>query len=130
MTPSINYGSITLTEAESFRQTFETASWYTDYSIAPGTYQVTAYYSSMEALYPYLLCYKAQGTVTASLFVNRLLHLSSNVVDKDVGEMREVSVTVGKNDPRIVLSPEAIEANAAADARMTAYYAELRTVSS
>jgi hypothetical protein len=102
-------GTATITEPTTYRQSYETASWYTDYLIPPGTYDVVAHIEwtndggGFNRLPYYGVWIECRGTVTASLFVNRLFTASSNVVDQGVDEVREVRMPVSLQDTRLTL---------------------------
>jgi hypothetical protein len=107
----MNYkiGTITLAEPETFRQSYETASWYTDYAIPAGTYDVYAHVEwtsdgGGRSQMPYYgVSYACKGTVTGSLFINRLFTASSVKKDEDVGQVRDVRVRVSLQDARLTL---------------------------
>lgn len=99
-------GQITLLEPITYRQHYETASWYTDYAIPAGTYDVLAYGRWMDntlRVEYYNVWFEATGTVTGSLFVNRLFTASSVHKDGDVGQVRPTSVKVSLMDARLTL---------------------------
>lgn len=77
---------------------YETASWWTDYALAGGSYPVYLIdRGSLVAIVP--------GTVIADHFVNRLLHLSSNADNVHVGTTRDVWLYLAPDDPRITYAP-------------------------
>lgn len=72
-------GTVTLTEDQTFRKSYETASWYQDVEVAAGT---TAELTSNG----YWAFAKFEGVKGSSLFVNRLFTSSSSKVDEGKGE--------------------------------------------
>lgn len=113
MDRSFIIGTIVIGPGETYRRLYETASWYTDYAIPPGTYEVTGYLDSARCFdaegKAFYICntvyYRAAATVTASLFVDRLFWATSSKKDENVGAVEEVSVPVSLTDPRITFKP-------------------------
>lgn len=99
-------GQITVSENVLWKQTYETASWYTDYVVQPGVYDVVAFFSSQEAVLPYYISYRAYGRVVASLFVNRVFQFSSNEKDRDVDQVREIYPVISLTEPGLVLNAQ------------------------
>ena len=106
---SYKIGTITLTEPTTYRQDYETASWYTDYAIPAGTYDVFGHVEwtfdggGRNQIPYYGVSYAAKGTITGSLFVNRLFTASSAKKDEDVGQVRDVRVKISLQDARLTL---------------------------
>lgn len=104
-------GTIVIAEATTWTQHYETASWFTDYAIPAGTYDVMAAIEwtndggGYNRLPYYAVWYVAQGIVTRSHFVNRLFQFRSAVDDNDVGQLRTVRPPVSLTDPRVTLVP-------------------------
>lgn len=108
-------GRITIDKAFAHRQLYETASWFTDYEIPPGTYDVRMHaYLRHGDTAPALrgetfnVWFVAPGKVTASHFVNRLFNAFSVENDRDLDEVRDVSVKVALTDPRVMLTDGAL----------------------
>jgi hypothetical protein len=77
-------GAITLRLRKTFRQQFETASWYEDVECEPQTVELLSN--------GYWLIFTFEGACTSSYFVNRVFQASSAEVDRNVGQARNYTV--------------------------------------
>jgi hypothetical protein len=93
----LRIGTVTITGPRHYHFAgYETASWWTDYAIPGGTYDVLLTdHDDLYAIVP--------GTVIRSHFVNRLYWASSPVDDKDVGTTRDVFLPISPTDPGLAL---------------------------
>jgi hypothetical protein len=90
MSDGIQIGTFTVTEPREVRETYETASWYRLFEVAPGTYPVIAYPRGSHIGHTlYVRCDDA--LCTASYFENRVLHCRSGHVDEDKGRRMRTS---------------------------------------
>lgn len=92
-------GTLTFTKPQTFRISYETASWYTDVEVPAGTYELTGqivldtrYYGQPDEEKRKTVKtfgVKLPGIVTDEYFVNRLFHASSVAEKRDIGKPRE-----------------------------------------
>jgi len=114
----VQIGTFTVTESREVQETFETASWYRLYEVAPGTYPVMAYPRPGHIGHT-LYVRVASALCTASYFEDRLFHCRSSKVDEDKGRMMPTSFglvpydlgehleagTLKIDHPRVTLKP-------------------------
>jgi hypothetical protein len=117
MAKTVKLGSVTLTEPTTYTQHYETASWYTDYAVPAGTYDVYGYAEPTvdrgggTRIPHYGVWYVVpKAVVTSSHFVNRLFHASSVEHDRNVGQVRQVNVPINLTDQRLALTDGVLEA--------------------
>lgn len=88
MSQAVHIGYCVLTQSHTFRRTFETAAWYEDVLVAPGTYPVMGHFDARGVLtsYPQATIY-LPGIVTASDFTSQFGGVPyGNQKDKNVGQ--------------------------------------------
>jgi hypothetical protein len=98
----VKVGTITVHAGRKYTQHYETAAWFTDYLIEPGTYDVWAhpYCGSRDGVY-WQPSFKAPGTITAEFFSNGFGGFYTPCADngKNVGKTELVhAVKCGANE--------------------------------
>lgn len=106
--PPVPIGRVVLAEPTKHRRTYETASWFTEYAVPAGEYEVVAFfYGRMEgavmlATY-WQPCASIECTVTDEFFSNRLF--SAYTPDpnngKNVGKVERIYVPIPLADVRL-----------------------------
>ena len=107
MSRDTKVGEWTVREPEVWRITYETASWYTDVEVQPGTYDAVVYptYDGIG----HSIYLRAHGVCVGSYFVNRLLTASSAHKDEDVGKEYDVHKTIPPYDVGAHLESERLK---------------------
>lgn len=78
--PFVKIGTATLRETKTFRNSYETASWYTDVEVPAGTV------TDIRTDGYWIIVGRGEGTIVSSYFVNRVFTSSSAKVNEDVGK--------------------------------------------